>query len=91
MNDKTVNTAVIKARIEEVHPYEGRYYHRCTLPAADQFSKPGACTVESTQNLGHVGSEINISAKIAGFARPFTRKDGTRGYDVKTHFIHVPN
>ncbi len=84
---KEQNVAIISGLIKEASLYEGKWYHRVMMPAADAYSSPGVCNVVSEQQLGSAGQEINVKARVSGYAKKFNRNDGSVGYDVKNSFV----
>ena len=85
-----VNVAIIAGKIEGASQYEGNWYHRVTMPAPDEYSKPGECEVVSVNQLGQNGQTIKVKARVTGYAKRFDRKDGGHGYDYTTRFQVEP-
>lgn len=87
MAEQEMNVALIQGKVEEITMSSGKFYHRVSLPAADQYSNPGACVVEATTRLAEPGNEIKTKAHITGYSRRFIKKDGSAGYDTTTRFV----
>ena len=81
------NMALLVGRIEEIEVRNGRHYHRVSLPAADEYERPGAATIESSERLGTVGQVITRACRVVGWAKQFKRRDGTPGHEVVTRFL----
>ena len=86
MSEAQTNIALIEGKVEEVTLHEGKHYHRLTLPAPDQYSKPQAALVIAQSRLAEKGQILKTKAQVRGWTRKFQRKDGGIGHEVNTSF-----
>lgn len=83
------NECEIDGRIDAVDSYEGEFWTRIILPAADSFSKPGACRVRSKRQLGRPGQDVTVLCRVHGFTRRWKDARGQLIEDATTYFIPV--
>lgn len=90
------------ARIEKTEQYNGKQYSVVAVPAVDQFSHPSKYRLQSLQQLGQIGSFVDITANMQGIVRPksyFDKQTGQQRYydetivmfDVVTVQPHQPS
>lgn len=85
----------IGARIEKIEPYNGKTYSVVAVPALDQFSHPSKYRLQSLQQIGQVGSFVDIVANMQGIVRPksyFDKQTGQqRHFDETSVMFDVVN
>lgn len=73
------NEALIVGRINHVGSFSsgGNRIHeaRVAIPAADQFSMPGAVLIQSKNKLGNVGDDVRVHVTVGGFPDKWTDRE----------------
>jgi len=75
-----LNQAMVAGRINYVGTFDaqGKRVHeaRLAIPAADQYSMPGAIMIQSSYKLGNVGDDWKGLVEVTGFPDRFTDRQG---------------
>lgn len=83
------------ARIEKTEQYNGKQYTVVAVPALDQFSHPSKYRLQSLQQIGQIGSLIDVTANMQGIVRNksyFDKQTGQqRHYDESNVLFDVVN
>jgi hypothetical protein len=70
------NQVLIVGRINYLGGFDssGKRVHeaRIAIPAADQFSHPGAVMVQSSYRLGSIGDDVRVLCEVTGFPDRWT-------------------
>lgn len=82
-----VNVAIVEGRVEGIENNNGRFFHRVTIPAPDEYSSPGSCMVEAASRLVEPGQTLKIKGRLTGWTRKFQKKDGSPGYEVNMRVL----
>lgn len=80
----------IGARIEKSEVYNGKTYSVVAVPAIDQFSHPSKYRLQSLQQLGQVGTFVDVTANMQGIVRPksyFDKQTGQQRYFDETNVL----
>lgn len=85
----------ISARIEKTEQYNGKQYTVVAVPAADQFSHPSKYRLQSLQQIGQIGTLVDVVANMQGIVRNknyFDKQTGQqRHYDEASVLFDVVN
>lgn len=71
---------IVKGRVETSRSHNGVRYTQIITPAPDAYSRPQLVEVRSKRQLGMKDEEVQVTAKLGGYARkPFTHVDKETG------------
>ncbi len=63
------NQVPLTCRIEESRQYNQKFYTRVTTPAPDEFSMPSQFELRSDQQIGSIGSSVQVLCSLSGFTK----------------------
>jgi hypothetical protein len=69
----------VGARIEKTEQYNGKQYTVLAVPAVDAFSHPSKYRLQSLQQIGQIGTQVDVVANMQGIVRPKSYFDKQTG------------
>lgn len=76
------NQAIVVGRVREIRRTDNGTFTVVVLPAPDEYTSPQTVEISSKGMIGRPQEDITVKVVIGGYAKKFTRKDGTDGLQV---------